>query len=273
MKLLKKLLLLSTLTMSVTSCNGARKDIMGYFDYGIYPQKLITSENMINQLNEIASPDEHGYYHLQSSLYRCEIAHPWRSNLTFSDGKTPIIEGNKYWFKVDPVTWNIIAEDDGIYYVTSAYVIDEDYFDLIDEDYYGLDEASFKNSHILDTLHTMYADIFSDQEYVIEETILEYGKDGENNFTEKLFLLSDEDLTKKVYGFNDDNRMVPLTDYALCKGGCKSYWTRTQSQMVGGISFVKAVGETGQIVEMDSRSTLGIRPAFRVTTEPYIEKE
>lgn len=264
MKLLKKLLLLSTLTMSVTSCNGARKDIMGYFDYGIYPQKLITSENMINQLNEIASPDEHGYYHLQSSLYRREIAHPYRNNLTFSDGKTPIIEGNKYWFKVDPVTWNIIAEDDGIYYVTSAYVIDADYFDL--------GEANFKDSHVLDTLHKMYADIFSDQEYVIEETILEYGKDGENNFTERLFLLSDEDLNKKLYGFRDDNRVVPLTDYALCKGAYKKYWSRTQAKVEEGTNYVYGVNDDGRVMEFDAKTTLGIRPAFKVRTEPYIEE-
>lgn len=265
MKLIKKLTLLSILTMSIASCNGARKDIMGYFDYGIYPQKLITSANMIDILNGIESPDEHGYYHYQSSLYRCEIAHPYQSNTTFSDGKTPIIEGNKYWFKVDPVTWNIIAEDDGIYYVTSAYVIDADYFDL--------GTASFKGSHINETLHTMYQDIFSDQEYVIEETILEYGKDEEPNFTEKLFLLSNDDLNKKVYGFKDDNRVVPLTDYALCKGAYKKYWSRTQSKVESDTSYIYSVNDDGRIVEIDSKLTLGIRPAFRVMTEPYIEEE
>ncbi|MBR0294866.1 MAG: hypothetical protein IJQ67_03035 [Bacilli bacterium] len=267
-KTLAKLLFLSLLPISLSSCNGIKGDTLGYFDYGIYPQSLITSTEIINDLNNLTECDEYGYYHYKGNLFVPEIGHPLNDGMKFNDPGIRIVEGEKYWFKVEPVTWDIIQIVDNLYFVTSNIILDCDYF--------SDNLLTYKDSHIRETIDYMIYDrLFSDKEYEISDTIVEYASFEESdplNAVDKLFILSYVDLSNSSLGFNADNRRIKVSDYALCKGADHRYWTRSQAVVTDNTNYIYAVDDSGAFVTVDSKEKLGMRLAFKVETSPLVSE-
>ena len=103
--------------------------------FGYYPQKHISDVDLITTLNGL-SPNEQGYYEYNDKLYeKCQahykITHT--KDNWFDDG-TKVIEDEYYWFKVEPIVWAVIKEEDDNYLVISKDIIDTCYYDDVYED-------------------------------------------------------------------------------------------------------------------------------------------
>ena len=153
-------------------------------------------------------------------------------NYLFSNGET-IIENKEYYFKVEPIKWKVLENKDGKAFLFSELILDAHRFDDSPNDYSISSIRKWLNNEF-------YNKAFTDkQKELIENTTL---KDI-SNVTDKVFLLSKEEITNTSYGFNSDNdRCKKVTDYAKAnyafeyegnkknkgnKNGC--YWLRTSS--------------------------------------------
>ena len=208
-------------------CNMCRKQVEyyiqdGFLYFGSYPQTIKdASVNIIS--NE---KDENGYYTgSDGEKYALLKANPWDS-YTFSNGEK-IVRNKEYFFKVEPIKWNVLEDKDGKVFIFSELILDAHKFDDNSNDYAASSIRSWLNSDF-------YNKAFTDkQKELIENTTL---KDI-SNVTDKVFLLSEEEIENTSYGFNSNNdRCKKVTDYAKAnyayeyernKNGW--YWLRTPS--------------------------------------------
>ena len=208
-------------------CNMCRKQVEyyiqdGFLYFGSYPQTIKdASVNIIS--NE---KDENGYYTgSDGEKYALLKANPWDS-YTFSNGEK-IVRNKEYFFKVEPIKWNVLEDNDGKVFIFSELILDAHKFGDNSNDYAASSIRSWLNSDF-------YNKAFTDkQKELIENTTL---KDI-SNVTDKVFLLSEEEIENTSYGFNSNNdRCKKVTDYAKAnyayeyernKNGW--YWLRTPS--------------------------------------------
>ena len=98
--------------------------------FGLYPQHYIFDNDLIAIL-ETLSPNEQHYYEYDGNLYeKCQakytISH---ESDNWFDNDEKVINGNYYWFKVEPIIWEVINEDEEGYLVISKDLIDASIYD------------------------------------------------------------------------------------------------------------------------------------------------
>ena len=98
-----------------------------YIDLGKYPQSLVTDVDLINKLNNITATNSLGYIEYEGKEYKKVVAAPFISGYTFMND-SQIIEGNTYYFNVEPIKWRVLQESDGIYKLLSEYILDNTEF-------------------------------------------------------------------------------------------------------------------------------------------------
>ena len=195
----------------------------GFLYFGSYPQTIKdASVNIIS--NE---KDENGYYTgSDGEKYALLNANPCNINYTFSNGEK-IVRNKEYFFKVEPIKWNVLEDKDGKVFIFSELILDVHKFDDSSNDYATSSIRSWLNSDF-------YNKAFTDkQKELIENTTL---KDI-SNVTDKVFLLSEEEIENTSYGFNSNNdRCKKVTDYAKANFAYEGkenkngeYWLRTPS--------------------------------------------
>ncbi len=209
-------------------CNMCGKQVEyyindGFLYFGSYPQTVKdASVNIIS--NE---KDEYGYYTgSDCEKYALLKVNLYDSDYTFSNGET-IIRNKEYYFKVEPIKWKILEDKNGKVFIFSELILDAHIFDDNSNYYAASSIRSWLNSDF-------YNKAFTDkQKELIENTTL---KDI-SNITDKVFLLSEEEIENTSYGFNSNNdRCKKVTDYAKAKYAYESkgnkngkYWLRTPS--------------------------------------------
>lgn len=108
--------------------------------YGLYPQTHVNDETLINTLNTLGpmSYDEDtGWYRFNNQYYARKIATPDGRNYKFNDGEA-------YWFKCEPIVWDILGTARGKYSVVSHNVLDtKDYYNK----QYGKRKIDGENKH------------------------------------------------------------------------------------------------------------------------------
>ncbi len=214
-------------------------------EFGSYPQTI--KETGITITGE---QDEKGYYTgSDGEKYALLKAKPYcteneYSSDVFSNGKT-IVKNREYYFKVEPIKWKVLENKDGKAFLFSELILDAHRFDDSPNDYSISSIRKWLNNEF-------YNKAFTDkQKELIGNTTL---KDI-SNITDKVFLLSKEEITNTSYGFNSDNdRCKKVTDYAKAnyafenkgnkknkgnKNGC--YWLRTSSSF--GACIVHILGD------------------------------
>lgn len=201
----------------------------GYLYFGSYPQ--IIKDASVNIISN--EKDENGYFTGSDgekyALLKAGILEYEEYGTTFSDGEK--IEKNKeYYFKVEPIKWKILEDKGGKVFVFSELILDAHRFDDSSNDYSISSIRSWLNDEF-------YNITFTDkQKVIIESSTL----DDVSNVTDKVFLLSIEEITKESYGFLnnyyeiDEERCKEMTDYAKIKVSKeKLYWLRTPSSYHG----------------------------------------
>ncbi len=224
----------------------------GFLYFGSYPQTIKDANvNIIS--NE---KDENGYYTgSDGEKYALLKANPWDS-YTFSNGEK-IIENKEYYFKVEPIKWKILEDKNGKVFIFSELILDVHKFDDNSNDYAASSIRSWLNSDF-------YNKAFTDkQKELIENTKL---KDI-SNVTDKVFLLSEEEIENTSYGFYSDNdRCKKVTDYAKANHAYEYYnykkngwyWLRTSyASGACGVGYIGRVG-WGNV----SSVSCGVAPAL-----------
>ncbi len=197
-------------------------------EFGSYPQ-IIKKETITITNTE---QDEKGYFTgSDGEKYEMLKASTFDDNYLFSNGET-IIKNKEYYFKVEPIKWKVLEDKNGKAFLFSELILDAHRFDDSSNDYAASSIRSLLNSDF-------YNKAFTDkQKELIENTVL---KDASNT-TDKVFLLSKDDITNTSFGFSnnkdeyDKARCKKVTDYAKANYAYENkeekkgwYWLRTPS--------------------------------------------
>lgn len=260
----KTLLLLSALALVLTGCGSSKtsgnKEEVKYsrkpivdtetntVKFGLYPQTHVSDESLLAELNALGSSsvDDVGWYKYNGDYYAWIYAVPQSLSYTFDNGDK-IEDQAKYWFKCEPITWNILSKDNNIYYLVSSVLLDARRFYSSEEQRMVNGIAVYANNYEYSEIRSWLNDLdgssYNGGNYVKRGfKTLAFGKmedghlqassidnslsstDGNqnrytcNNTYDSVFLVSYQDFLDTNYGFSDlmdsETRCCKTTDYA-----------------------------------------------------------
>lgn len=239
------------------------KNDSSYITFGRYPQKIITDESLIIELDKIDKKNSFGYIELTGSEY--QRLHALGNSIITCQGKTYSIKKDKnYYFEVLPLSWEVLYDFDDII-LCSDKVIDCYYYNKqkhnmilcdksIDEnDYYFSDIRKYLNRYFLDKAFTKNE----------KERIITYVSD--DVLEEKVSLVSKDILSYLK------NVCCEATDYASCVGAVElnekyhvGWWLKSCGSDSDKVLSVK--DDTRKLLEQICFKTRnGIRPIIHIT--------
>ncbi len=233
--------------------------------YGLYPQTNVNDPDLVTALNELTTPESNGYYFYNKVYYAKVAATPYDSSYTFDNGTT-IVSDTTYWFKCEPIVWNVLSNNSGEYYILSSV--------LLDAHRYDGDSSNYANSEIRAWLNgDFYNSAFALGNSIIQTTTVDNSaattSDSSNPYAcsdtqDKVFLPSYQDYINSDYDFSTstdstDTRECKTTDWARARGSyCETsssylyngwYWTRSPSSnnslSAWGVDFVGNLNRIG----------------------------
>ena len=236
-----------------------------YIYFGEYPQTIKAADVSIIS----TTPDTDGYYlGSDGERYAKVVADPYTSGYTFSNNSS-VIDGNTYYFKVEPIRWRILSERDGKAFILCDSIIANHYYhhtiSSTTIDGQTVYASNYKYSDIRAWLNDeFYNTAFGDlQQALIQTTEVDnsarstgYSSNRyacENTF-DKVFLLSYREVTNSVYGFEststyDTAREMRTSDFSRATGARMSTdssdygngWWWLRSPLNGGSNFARYV--------------------------------
>lgn len=220
--------------------------------YGLYPQTNVNDTYLLNELNKISSPESNGWYLYNSEYYAKITAYPYDSIYTFDNGEA-IVSEQVYWFKCEPIVWNILKNDNGEMFLLSSVLLDTHNF--YSWSAYGSHQGYNNNYEYSDLRKWLNSDFYNlafslNKEYIQTTLVHNDASTTEstpnvfacNDTNDKVFLLSYQEYCSAQYGFTNDKeptetRYCKTTDYARARGAkCSTeyeylyngyYWTRS----------------------------------------------
>ena len=197
-----------------------------YILFGQYPQTIKASNVSIVS----TTPDTDGYYlGSDGERYAKVVASPYGSGYTFSDHNR-VIDGNTYYFKVEPIRWRILSESDGKALILCDSIIANKAYDAGNNNNYA-------NSDIRAWLNDeFYKTAFGElQQALIQTTEVDNSAQSTGNLSnpyscantfDKVFLLSFSEVSNRDYGFSssqldsDTARKMITSDFSRATGAC-----------------------------------------------------
>lgn len=260
--------------------------------YGLYPQTHVNDAAIIAELNELTATQTNGWYLLNGEYYARQTASVYNGeSYSFDDG-TEIVNGTAYWFKCEPITWQVLSATGGTYYALSAKLLcaHNFYNDYASRAIGGntvyannyerssmrswLNGEFFKTAFALNGAYVQRVSVsngaattdVSNNKYVCADT------------TDRVYLPSYRDYINADYGFDTDaadtsaTRACVTTDYARATGAwCNtaaklqyngSYWTRSASNEFYYCAW--NVNSGGFLSEYAVDGVHGVRPCISV---------
>lgn len=265
----------------------------GYVYFGEYPQTLLRDEDIATALDNITANSQ-GYKVYNGEKYILSTSNVY---ITFEDG-AKLSTSNDYYFKVEPIKWKVVSNDDNVLTLLSDKLLCRSKFHSRDDtsdyitrtarnNYNGVDEttsteavlnSNYKYSDIRKWLNEEFIYSIGVDENCILATELDNGLDSScsdatekyicDDTIDKIFLPSYQDYFTN-YGFTDDaSRVCYPTEYAISQAiltagnTSGSYWMRscfTNSSMG---RIITVTGDTyGDYLTFDNH---GVRPAIRI---------
>ncbi len=244
------------------------------YEFGKYPQTIVSDTTTIDALNLISEVNTSGYIEYNGEEYKKIVAELHVSGFgfaPFSNGSTPV-NGETYYFLVEPITWDVLDVVGKKAFMISDVVLGS-------MSYSTYTDSSYENSDMRDWLiNDFYNNNFtSDEQSSMISTVL----DDNANTNDKIFLPSYEDMLNSNYGFNgykenaDPARRREATDYAIATDtfvpwnigaeddGHGAYYTRTPYS-VGGMNIVYFDGKFTTTPIGANHHNHGIAPAMYI---------
>ncbi len=267
--------------------------------YGLYPQTNVNDSSLVSALNALETPESNGWYLYENEYYaKLLSATPRNYGYTFDNG-TKIKSGTTYWFKCEPITWNVLLNSNGEYYILSSVLLDACcYYNSTSSRTIIGDRTVYANNYEYSDIRTwlnndFYYSAFALGKSYIQTTIVDNSADTTdstsnsyvcNNTQDKVFLPSYQDYINDSYGFStetdpDDARCCKTTDWARAMGAwCSTvlphlytnlYWTRSPDS--GSSKGAWYVDYDGSLCYGDENVTYvdatygSVRPAILIT--------
>ena len=223
--------------------------------YGLYPQTNVNDSALVSALNALTTPESNGWYLYNNEYYAKVSATPSSSSYVFDNGTT-IVSGTTYWFKCEPITWNVLSNNDGEYYILSSVLLDAHCYCNSTSTRTIDDQTIYPNNYEYSDIRTwLNADFYNSAFALGNENILTTNVDNSapttnsssnqyacENTQDKVFLPSYQDYINSSYGFSTSTgsaktRYCRTTDWARARGAWYStsssyyyngyYWTRS----------------------------------------------
>ena len=259
--------------------------------YGLYPQTHVSDPSLITALDSLTTPEPNGWYLYNDDYYTKVSATTYDSYSEFDDG-TKIENNTTYWFRCELITWNILNNDSGNYFIISSVLLDAHcYYNLIDErtiDGETVQPNNYKYSDIRTWLNEdFYNSAFAlGNDYILTTTVdnsasTTYSPNNNyacENTQDKVFLPSYQDYLNSDFGFSTSadapyGRYCKTTDWARARGAYDegfiplryngAYWTRSPGT---GSCYASYVDTWGYVTDdrVDYASVC-VRPAITLS--------
>ena len=278
--------------------NGNESATSGYILFGEYPQTVKADSVTIT-----STTDSRGYYLGSDGAYYAKVtANPYESGYKFTTGAT-VTKGTAYYFKVEPIKWRILEDDDGTATILCEMIIDAHRFDDSSNNYKESEIRAWLNNNF-------YNKAFSELERGIINTVqvdnsakstMPYGvtwNGGVNNYAcantyDKVWLLSEEEMTRSweyvnyaSYNIDDSQRNKQTTDYAKANYAY-TYNTASSTYYDNGWWWLRSpsssYSDNSRYLTFDygyanyignvSDSNRGVVPALKISLEPEQPEE
>ena len=223
--------------------------------FGLYPQTNVDDEDLIEELNELTDREPNGWYRYNGEYYAYKSANPYSEDYEFENG-TAIKKYKGYWYKCEPIVWNVLSNNNGEYYILSSVLLDvqQYHYSTADRTIDGVKiyANNYEHSEIRCWLNeTFYENAFILGKDYIQTTEVDNSAASTGSTTnqyacndteDKVFLPSYSDYNNTSYGFANTmgstaTRRCKTTDYARSLGAICSlksgtlynayYWTRS----------------------------------------------
>ncbi len=230
-----------------------------YVFFGSYPKTIKASDVTVDE-NDV---DSNGYFLGSDGERYAKVANFSRpgnffgigfddpdAHYVFSDG-TAMTEGESYYFKVEPLKWKIMSEEDGKLLIFCDEIVDVHCFfhkltyrkfngdaQIVPNSYFFSDMRSWLNgygSFVPDDEDDELGEDWSSGGFLqkafsnVEQSFISFTENltyssGYGLCNDKIFLFSCANLTNTSYGFggstkvDDDSRIREATDFAIANG-------------------------------------------------------
>ena len=264
--------------------------------YGLYPQKNVNDSTLVSALTALTTPESNGWYLYNDDYYAKVSAIPISSSYYFDNG-TNIVSGTTYWFKCEPITWDVLSNTNGEYYIVSSVLLDAHcYYNSTSKrtiDGKTIYPSNYEYSDIRTWLNNdFYNSAFTLDNSYIQTTTVDNSASTTNsssysyacnNTQDKVFLPSYQDYINSSYGFSTstDTRYCRTTDWARARGAWHDtssgsyqyngyYWTRSPCSSGFYSNNAWYVSYDGRFSGMDSISSgvnsayISVRPAISI---------
>ena len=222
--------------------------------YGLYPQTRVVDSALLAALDALGDSAKgvNGWYLYDEEYYAKLSATPYQSDYEFVDGAT-IVNGTIYWFKCEPIKWDVLSETDGEYYVLSDALLEVHRYG---EFYSGEKDGHYSNNYQHSEIRAWLNGDFYGSAFTLGDSAIRTAEVDNSaattdsssnayacaNTQDKVFLLSYQDYLESDYGFSaskdsTSTRCCKPTDWARARGAyCSTssstlfngwYWTRS----------------------------------------------
>jgi len=242
--------------------------------YGYYPQTKVSDETLLANLKYVTTKNSAGYYEYKGECYAKLSATPYGGSGNFEDGST-ISDGSTYWFKVEPIVWDILSDLNGCYLLNCS--------NLLINHRYANSSNNYMTSELREYMNgEFYSKAFYEDNSKISLSAIDNSPSTTNGVPNSytcdqtedyIFSLSYQDYLDTSYGYsvskeNSSTRCCKTTDYARASGAyyeLKSeylyngyYWTRSPDSVSsdfvssgsprGGVSYARSVEGTSDCI-------------------------
>ena len=246
--------------------------------YGMFPQTIVSDVALIDTLNSLKVVEDNGYYEYENELYFADRANPHGDAKYFSNDEQ-IITGRTYWYKVEPILWDIIGNSGNEYKIVSRTVLTAMTYGVRGGDStLGTHGSNYKESNVREWLNDGFLEKASfNLDYLLDKTI-DNSKESAGlsnddftceNTTDKVSILSYSEMVDCVE--NGLTFTYFPSDYSKAAGsygfadGSTFCWTRSPS----GADVIKSIDGEGKFTTgwVDYRM-FGVKPCVYIELEP-----
>ena len=265
-------------------------------EYGSYPQSRVTDDDLVFMLNlqtlssdNIASYEGAKYKRVYFTQYTPYFTSgtPSATN-SYQDDNGYFID-TIYWFKYEPLKWRVLANTNGELFVMAESIVDSRAYNQI------FSVISWETCSMRTWLNNdfYYAAFSSDERARIKMSLVDnvenpwFLTEGGTNTSDKLFLLSCNEIMNPTYGFNanysnsDTARQSKGTDYSKSQGinvsaasssfGNSHWWLRSPGNKTYSAAIICNEGYAYNYIYVDL-TYFGVRPAFKINLKSIISQ-
>lgn len=264
----------------------------GSITYGVYPQTHVSDSDLISCLNELEPTNNNGWY-LYKNIYYTKIDTSHHSFISKFDDGTIIQNKETYWFKCEPIKWNILSINGNYCVLLSNILLDaiefQEYF--YDGDGY---RNNYKNSFVRKWLNNVFYQtaFYGNTSHIVNATVDNSLKTTDQTYNiyvcentlDNVTLLSYQDYINSNYGFQDNDestnsRCCQTSEWARANWASYgdnfngNYWTRSPCSFSGSSTWI--VNSLGELKNFDVHSyhqNICVRPSIVFNGSKFITK-